>query len=103
VRAEQDARAAVERGEAGDQVRPAGADDVEGDARAELLEPVAEVVGELGLAGAVGSGRVVRIDGRNADQFLKQADDIGGHAMRVRLPAADREGGSWVGDLKFEI
>ena len=85
VRAEQNPRAAVARGEAGDQVGSARFDLVHDHLRAERLQPTAEEHRDLLFVGGIGAGGIVRIDRRDADEVLQKGDDIGWHGGMFRF------------------
>lgn len=70
--AEEDAGAAVERGEACDEVGSAGFDFFEGDGCTEGFEPAGEEVGDFGFAGVRGAGGGVWVDGGDADEVLEK-------------------------------
>lgn len=74
MRAEQDARSAVERGETGDKVWSTGGDFLKGDGGTDVGEPVGEVGGHFVLMGVFRFIRVgvVGIDGGDTDEVLEE-------------------------------
>ena len=72
MRTKQNARPAIERSEAGDEIRATGLDFFDADRATDRFEPIAQKFGNGRLASFAGAGGIVRIHRRNADQCLQE-------------------------------